>query len=110
MTDRPSTSKDDDEPPRPRTIPDDFIWDSEIQGWYPPGEPSTYDAKAEFEKMKEELSRRSPEERRKRVIKVTLPSGGLRNKSELPKRQKSLGRKKPVERDLFSDLVDDDAG
>ena len=50
MKDQPSTSGSSNEPkrsnepnPRPKTIPDDFIWDSEIQGWYAPGEPSTYD-------------------------------------------------------------------
>ena len=43
MQDQPSSSLDKNEPPRPRTIPDDFIWDEETQGWYPPGEPSTYD-------------------------------------------------------------------
>jgi hypothetical protein len=43
VQDQPSISPDSSEPPRPRTIPDDFIWDEETQGWYPPGEPSNYD-------------------------------------------------------------------
>ena len=56
MKDQPSNSDDDKkEPPRPRTIPDDFIWDEELQAWYPPGEPSTFDAEAwqrEFDEMR----------------------------------------------------------
>ena len=56
MQDQLSNSGDDTkEPPRPRTIPDDFLWDEQVQGWYPPGEPSTYDHEAwrrEFEEMR----------------------------------------------------------
>jgi len=56
VKDQPSNSDDDKkEPPRPRTIPDDFIWDEELQAWYPPGEPSTFDAEAwqrEFDEMR----------------------------------------------------------
>lgn len=60
MKDQPLNSGDDKkEPPRPRTIPDDFIWDEETQGWYPPGDPSTYDAEAEaWRREFEEMRRR----------------------------------------------------
>ncbi|MEX2139682.1 MAG: hypothetical protein WD894_10500 [Pirellulales bacterium] len=44
MKDQPSTSGDRKEPPRPKTIPDDFIWDPEVEAWYPPGEPSPFTA------------------------------------------------------------------
>jgi hypothetical protein len=37
---------------RPRTIPDDFIYDPETNSYYAPGEPSTYDAEAEFREIK----------------------------------------------------------
>ena len=56
MKDQPSNSDDDKkEPPRPRTIPDDFLWDEELQAWYAPGDPSTFDVEAwgrEFEEMR----------------------------------------------------------
>ena len=56
MKDQPSNSDDDKkEPPRPRTIPDDFLWDEELQAWYAPGDPSTFDIEAwgrEFEEMR----------------------------------------------------------
>jgi hypothetical protein len=38
---------------RPRTIPDDFIYDPEINAYYPPGEPSNWSV-AEWEKEFEE--------------------------------------------------------
>ena len=46
MKDQHSGSDADKEPVRPRTIPDDFIWDPEVQAWYPPGEPSNFDLAA----------------------------------------------------------------
>jgi hypothetical protein len=40
VQDQPSISDDRAEPqPRPKTIPDDFIWDVELQGWIAPGSP-----------------------------------------------------------------------
>ncbi len=54
MQDQPSISPDSSEPPRSKTIPDDFIWDEEMQGWYPPGEPSNYDP-TEWRRRFEEL-------------------------------------------------------
>lgn len=101
MKDQPSNSDDKKEPVRPKTIPDDFIWVPESQGWIAPGEPSTFDVEAwrrEFE-----------EERRRGEY-----NGGLISVDELraagaldvpPSWRKSLGGE---ERDLFSDLSEDD--
>jgi hypothetical protein len=55
VQDQPSTSGDSNEPPRPKTIPDDFLWDPVEEGWYPPGEASTWDSAAwrrEFEEAR----------------------------------------------------------
>lgn len=62
MLDPPSTSDGstgdyEPEPPRPRTIPDDFIWDPPTQSWYPPGEPSNWD-QAAFDRELAETIRR----------------------------------------------------
>jgi hypothetical protein len=57
VQDQPSISPNSSEPPRSKTIPDDFIWDEELQGWIPPGEPSTYDP-TEWRRRFEESRRR----------------------------------------------------
>jgi hypothetical protein len=102
VKDQPSTSSDNNEPQRPNTIPDDFIWDPENECWYPPGEPSTFDVAAYL--------RRFEEARRRGEF-----AGGLISVDELraagalgapAARRKSLA----VERDLFSGLFEDDAG
>lgn len=106
MTDQPSNTDDEEEPLRFKvTNPsmDEYLeYDPETNAYYAPGTPSTYDAEGwrrEFEKIKQEGH-----------------SGGLISVDDLraagvfdvpPSWRKSLGRI-PVERDLFSDLVDDD--
>ena len=58
MADIRSTSEDRQEPPRPQSIPDDFVWDPEVRAWYAPGEPSQFDTDAwaaEFRKELEEI-------------------------------------------------------
>ena len=100
MKDRRSTSKNKNEPPRPKTIPDDFIWDPEIEAWYPPGEPSGWDAEAWMREFRDELNNRSEEERRKGLISVDQlrAAGAL----DVPAAwRKSLGE----DRDLFSQLI-----
>lgn len=90
---------------RPATIPDDFIYDPETHSYYPPGEPSMFDAEAFMREFREEMDNRSEEERRKGLITVDQlrAAGAL----DFPAAwRKSLGG---GERDLFSDLVDDDA-
>jgi hypothetical protein len=107
VKDQPSTSGDNNEPERPKTIPDDFIWDPENECWYPPGEPSTFDVAAWLRQF-EEARRRGD-----------FGGGGLISVDELraagaldvpPAWRKSLctGRTKRVERDLFSGLSGDD--
>ena len=111
MKDQPSTSGSSNEPkrsnepnPRPKTIPDDFIWDAESESWYPPGEPSTYDAAAWLREFQEARRRGD------------FGEGGLISADELraagalqarPTRRRSR-RVERVERDLFTDLPDDD--
>lgn len=71
MQDQPSTCDDNGEPrPRPKTIPDDFIWDAETQAWYAPGTPSKWDSEA---------FRRDLEE----VIRQRESSGGLVSRDQL---------------------------
>lgn len=58
MKDQPSPSENSTEPqPRPRSIPDDFIWDQETESWFPPGEPMPpLDHEAWLEKFERELA------------------------------------------------------
>lgn len=70
MTDQHSTSGDGNEPPRPKSIPDDFIWDPELEAWYAPGEPSGWDAEAWLREFREEMNNLSEEERRGGLISV----------------------------------------
>ena len=86
---------------RPKTIPDDFIYDPEGDCYYPPGEPSGWDAEADLREFREELNNRSEEERRKGLISVDqLRAAGALDVP--PSWRKSLGGQ---ERDLFSDLA-----
>lgn len=62
MPDESSTSEYEPEPPRPKTIPDDFIWDPPTQAWYAPGEPSDFDAAASRREL-QEIIRQVREER-----------------------------------------------
>lgn len=103
MKDQRSTSKNKNEPPRSKTIPDDFIWDPEIEAWYAPGEPSAWDAEKWMREFREELNNLSEEERRGGLISVDelRAAGAL----DVPAAwRKSLGE----ERDLFSDLAADE--
>lgn len=103
MKDRRSTSKNNNEPPRPKTIPDDFIWDPEIEAWYPPGEPSGWDAEAWTREFQEEMNNLSEEDRRGGLISVDeLRAAGALDVP--PARRKSLG----TERDLLPGLFGDD--
>jgi hypothetical protein len=101
VKDQHSTSGDRKEPVRPSTIPDDFIWDPEIEAWYAPGEPSGFDVEAwmrDFNNLPEEVRR-----------------GGLITRDQLlaagaldcpPEWRKSLGGGKREVLPLFPD--DDD--
>ena len=100
MQDQPSTSAKGEEPPRPRTVPFDFIWDPEAQAWYPPGTPSNFDLEAwrrNFEQTLEELRKLPPTP----PEKLRVPPGTL---DVPPAWRKSLGQ----ERDLFSEMLDED--
>lgn len=101
MQDQPSTSDKDKEPPRPRTIPDDFIWDPEYQAWFPPGTPCDLGLEAwrrDFEQTLEEIRKLPPIP----PEKLRVPPGTL---DVPPAWRKSLGGD---ERDLFSELPEDD--
>jgi hypothetical protein len=101
VQDQPSTSDKDKEPPRPRTIPDDFLWDPEAQAWYPPGTPSEFDLEAwrrNFEQTLEEIRKLPPIP----PEKLRVPPGTL---DVPPAWRMSLGGE---ERDLFSELPEDD--
>ena|SRR5579872_4140027 len=98
--DQHSTSDKGKEPPRPRTIPADFIWDPETESWYAPGTPVNWDMEAE----REETNRIIEEARRLPPIppeKLRVPPGTL---DVPPAWRKSLGE----ERDLFSEVIEDD--
>ena len=107
MKDQPSTSDDKSEPPRPSNLPEDFIWDPDIQAWYPSGEPSTYDAEAWLRDFREEMNNLSEEERRAGLITADelRAAGAL----DVPASwRKTLGGERVAQRNLFSDLDDDD--
>jgi hypothetical protein len=61
VPDQPSTSDYPPEPPRGRSIPDDFICDPETQAWYAPGEPSNWD-QAAFSRRLQQTIREEREE------------------------------------------------
>ena len=84
---------------RPATIPDDFIYDPEMNAYYPPGEPTTYDAEAELREIK-----KLREECRGGVFSNDeLRAAGVFN---VPKSwRKSL---RGGGKGLFDDVVDDD--
>ncbi len=101
MQDQPSNSDKGKEPPRPRNLPDDLIWDPEYEAWIQPGEGTPFDAEAwqrNFEKHQEEHRRDPPIP----PEKLRVPPGTL---DVPPAWRKSLGG---GERDLFSDLTEDD--
>ncbi len=103
MKDQPSTSGDHEEPVRPRSIPDDFIWDLKYQAWFAPGEPSTWDP----EEWLREFNNREKEDHGKRLITVDemRAAGAL----DVPAAwRKSLGGEPDRQRDLFSGLLEDD--
>jgi hypothetical protein len=103
VQDQPSTSVDDKkEPPRPGTIPDDFLWDEQLQAWYPPGEPSTFDAEAWLREF-EEARRRGDFAGGGLISRDELLAAGALNVS--PGKRKTLS----VERESLPLFPDDDA-
>ena len=101
MQDQPSNSDKGKEPPRPRSIPDDFIWDPELEAWYQPGEATPFDIEALRRRIQQTIEENSkdppiPPE------KLRVPPGIL---DVPPSWRKSLGGE---ERDLFSELPEDD--
>lgn len=98
MKDQPSNSTDKSEPVRPKTIPDDFIWDAEGEYWYPPGEPCRFDHEAysrELDKTIEEVKREPPIPEEELWI-TWVP--------EAPAKRRKQRRDEP---DLFSNLPED---
>lgn len=108
MQEQHATSDDRSEPPRGRSIPDDFIWDPELRAWYPPpAESPGWDAEAWHRRL--EAALRSAAENPAGLISrdELLAAGAL---DVPPAWRKSLGRKKPPrgQRELFSDMDEDD--
>ncbi|MGI8604672.1 MAG: hypothetical protein ACR2OZ_17000 [Verrucomicrobiales bacterium] len=104
MKDQHSTSEDKKEPARPRSIPDDFIWDPEVEAWYPPGEPTEFDAEASLRELQEICKRIGP------CGVITrdelLAAGAL----EIPPGWgKRLGGGPRRQLDLFANQLEDDA-
>ena len=99
MKDQRSTSDNKKEPPRPKSIPVDFIWDPEIEAWFAPGEPSTYNAK--FDSLApDNLS----EEKCSGGV-ITVDQLRIAGALDVPAwMRKSLGGE---ERDLFSDVSEE---
>lgn len=114
MKDQPSTSdKDDDFPVRfsvPQPKMEEFmVYHPDVDGYIPPGAESTWDAKAWLREYEEEKANLTEEERNMPMITVDdlRAAGAL----ESPKQTKPKRRKPPAreERDLFSDLKDNQA-
>ncbi|HEX5270113.1 MAG TPA: hypothetical protein VFW33_06500 [Gemmataceae bacterium] len=101
MQDQPSNSDKGKEPPRPRNLPDDLIWDPELEAWIQSGEATPFDHEA----WERKFAQHQEEHRREPPIppeKLRVPPGVL----EVPAAwRKSLGG---GERDLFSELPEDD--
>lgn len=87
---------------RPATIPDDFIYDPEVDGYYPSGEGSKWDAAAWLREFNEE---KKGYECGKLISADEFRAACARYASS--SRRKSPTKSQP-QRDLFSDLVDDD--
>lgn len=108
MKDQPSTSGDRKEPVRPKTIPDDFIYDPDTESYYPPGEPSTFDAAAWLREFEE--ARRRGEFGGGLISVDELRAAGALDCPPAWRKSLSAGCKSPeVQRDLFSLFGDDDS-
>jgi hypothetical protein len=106
VQDQPSTCDDNGEPrPRPKTIPDDFIWDPEEQAWYPPGEPTAWDAEGWRRKFDEAIRHAKNKEDSGDLISYRefLAARAL----EVPPASRKLRRTKRVERGQLSLFGDD---
>jgi hypothetical protein len=103
VPDQPSTSDYPPEPPRGRSIPDDFICDPETQAWYAPGEPSNWDQAAYSRRLQQTIR----EEREECIANGTWGNGTvirLGPLSDVPKTMRKSLRKTPEKRlPLFDD-------
>lgn len=92
---------------RPATIPDDFIYDPEVDGYYPAGEPSGWDAEAALRKLREYLDNRTEKERRYGLISVDrLRAAGALVTPD--RKKKTLGGKQKRQLDLFDEMLGDE--
>ena len=112
MKDQPSTSDDQTEPERPGTIPDDFIWDPEIEAWYAPGIPSVYPGMGplpDFDDPNEQTGRRGlySVEYLRAAGALDFPPEWRKSLSAGTLAAKKSAKSTP-QRDLFSDLDDGD--
>ncbi|HET6880115.1 MAG TPA: hypothetical protein VFI31_08165 [Pirellulales bacterium] len=106
MQDQPSISDDRAEPlPRPKTIPDDFIWDMELQGWIAPGSPEE-DSDSVFKEPDEKCPDDEQANERPHLISNDEPLAAAAL-SVSPTGPKSR-RTKRVSRDQLSLFGDDD--
>lgn len=102
MPDQPSTPDYEPEPPRGRSIPDDFIWDPETQAWYAPGEPCTWDNEAHSRRLEETIR----EVREECIAEGTWDNGTVIRIGplpEVPQRMRKPLRHKPENLPLFPD-------
>jgi hypothetical protein len=111
VKDQPSTSDNSDDEPVRFSVPQPpieeyLVWSPEHNGYIAPGVGSHWDAEAWMREFCEELANRSEEERSKGTISVDqLRAAGALDVP--PAWRKSLSNDED-ERDLFSDLLDDD--
>jgi hypothetical protein len=80
---------------RPATIPDDFIYDPEIDAYYPPGEATTFDWETwrrEFDLEREERRRNPPKGPHLFTRDMLIAAGALNVKREKPKKSASEER------------------
>jgi hypothetical protein len=89
---------------RPRTIPDDFIYDPETNAYYAPGEPCTSNPQEELEKLQEVIEGIRWEGPHLISVDELRAAGAL---DVPPAWRKSLGGQRD-QRDLLSGLSGDD--
>lgn len=89
---------------RPSTIPDDFIYDPEMDAYYPSGEPSEFDHEEWRRKFEEAVN--SPTRKRGFISIQQLRAVEALHAARA--KQKPPRAKADRQRDLFSELTDED--
>lgn len=95
---------------RPKTIPDDFIYDPELDGYLAPGEPADLTGGETFEEFCARIDKIVAEGREEggpHLISADELFAG-RQRNSPPVRRRSPKATNPAQRDLFSDLTDEE--